>query len=155
DWPSQVALTGFVIYDRDSTSCQPERSTLPPIADDSPVVFTAGTGMMHAGEFFRTAVEACRRLGVPGCLITRHSEQVPDALPPGVVHLPYAPFSELLPRARAIVHYGGIGTIAQALLAGIPQLVVPQAFDQIDNANRLARLGVSGSNLKGRLGPAA
>jgi UDP:flavonoid glycosyltransferase YjiC (YdhE family) len=43
------------------------------------------------------------------------------------------------------VHHGGIGTLAQALRAGVPQLVTPMNFDQPDNAMRLARLGVSRS----------
>lgn len=42
----------------------------------------------------------------------------------------------------ALVHHGGIGTTAQALAAGIPQLVMPLAHDQFDNAARVKRLGV-------------
>jgi len=49
----------------------------------------------------------------------------------------------LLPRARAIVHHGGIGTSARALKAGIAQIVVPMAYDQTDNAARLERLRVA------------
>ena len=45
--------------------------------------------------------------------------------------------------ARALVHHGGIGSSAQALRAGIPQLVAPQAYDQYDNAMRLQALGVA------------
>ncbi len=54
----------------------------------------------------------------------------------------YVPFSKVLPRAAALVHHGGIGTTAQALAAGVPQLVVPFAHDQPDNAARVRRLGV-------------
>jgi UDP:flavonoid glycosyltransferase YjiC (YdhE family) len=46
-------------------------------------------------------------------------------------------------RAAAVVHHGGIGTSAQALAAGAPQLVMPMAHDQPDNAARLERLGVA------------
>ena len=52
-----------------------------------------------------------------------------------------APFSQLLPRCAALVHHGGVGTTAQALAAGIPQLVMPMAHDQYDNGARVARLG--------------
>jgi rhamnosyltransferase subunit B len=48
----------------------------------------------------------------------------------------------LLPAASALVHHGGIGSCAQALRAGIPQVMVPQAYDQFDNAMRVERLGV-------------
>jgi UDP:flavonoid glycosyltransferase YjiC (YdhE family) len=60
-----------------------------------------------------------------------------------VRHVPYAPFSQLLPRCAAIVHHCGIGTSAQAMRAGIPQLLTPFAHDQHDNAARLIRLGVA------------
>ena len=56
----------------------------------------------------------------------------------------YAPLSRLLPRCAALVHHGGIGTLAQALAAGVPQLTMPMGFDQPDNAARLVRLGVAG-----------
>jgi UDP:flavonoid glycosyltransferase YjiC (YdhE family) len=39
------------------------------------------------------------------------------------------------------VHHGGIGTTSQALAAGVPQLIVPFAHDQHDNAGRVRRLG--------------
>jgi UDP:flavonoid glycosyltransferase YjiC (YdhE family) len=55
----------------------------------------------------------------------------------------YASYTALMPRCEAIVHQGGIGTVAQALRAGRPMLVVPWAHDQPDNAERLQRLGVA------------
>jgi rhamnosyltransferase subunit B len=41
-----------------------------------------------------------------------------------------------------VVHHGGIGTVATALAAGTPQLILPLAWDQPDNAARVKRLGV-------------
>jgi UDP:flavonoid glycosyltransferase YjiC (YdhE family) len=61
----------------------------------------------------------------------------------GTIASTYAPFSELFPRARAVVHSGGIGTVSQALRSGRPMVVTPYGFDQPDNAARLARLGTS------------
>ncbi len=54
----------------------------------------------------------------------------------------FVPLEKLLRRVAAIVHHGGIGTTAQALSAGVPQLPVPMSFDQPDNAYRVERLGV-------------
>ena len=48
-----------------------------------------------------------------------------------------------MPHVSAVVHQGGIGTVAQTLRAGKPMLVVPWAHDQPDNAYRLARMGVA------------
>jgi UDP:flavonoid glycosyltransferase YjiC (YdhE family) len=55
----------------------------------------------------------------------------------------YAPHSLVFPRATAVIHHGGIGTVGQALRAGRPQLVCPLFGDQLDNAERLVRLGVA------------
>jgi len=57
----------------------------------------------------------------------------------------YLPYSSAFPRAAAVVHSGGIGTLAQALAAGRPQLIVPVAFDQPDNARHAVALGVARS----------
>ncbi|MGZ6141820.1 MAG: glycosyltransferase, partial [Myxococcales bacterium] len=80
-------------------------------------------------------------LGRPALLLTRFREQLPAQLPPHARHEPFVPLGALLPRAAAIVHHGGIGTCAQALASGTPQLVMPTGFDQLDNAARLRRLG--------------
>ena len=52
------------------------------------------------------------------------------------------PLAHVLPRCAALICHGGIGTLAQGLAAGIPQLTMPMGFDQPDNATRLERLGV-------------
>jgi UDP:flavonoid glycosyltransferase YjiC (YdhE family) len=55
----------------------------------------------------------------------------------------YAPHSLLFARDAAVVHQVGIGTLAQGLRAGRPQLLVPYFADQQDNAARAVRLGVA------------
>jgi rhamnosyltransferase subunit B len=145
DWPPNVRQTGFL---RDLPA---PGESLPPGLDEflaagaPPVVFTPGTGMAQAEHFLAVAVQVCSALGRRGLLLTPHLAQVPPALPQAVRQFDHAPFAALLPRCAGIVHHGGAGTIAQALAAGIPQLVVPWAFDQPDGAARVVRLGVGGS----------
>jgi rhamnosyltransferase subunit B len=91
---------------------------------------------------FGAAIEACRLLGERGILLTKFGQQLSAPLPPFVHHCDYAPFRKLLPCCSAVVHHGGVGTTAQALAAGIPQLILPMAWDQPDNAMRVKRLGV-------------
>jgi UDP:flavonoid glycosyltransferase YjiC (YdhE family) len=107
-----------------------------------PLVFTPGTAMAHGRAFFAAAIEAGQRLERPVLLLTRYPEQLPARLPAGIVHRTYIPLGQLLPWAAALIHHGGIGTTAQALAAGIPQLVMPMSHDQPDNAARIERLGV-------------
>ena len=115
------------------------------VEGEPPVVITPGTAHRRASAFFEAAADASRRLGRRALLVTSHVEQIPAALPPGVLHVRFAPFGRLLPRCAAVVHHGGIGTCSRGLQAGIPQLAMPMAFDQPDNAARLSRLGVGAS----------
>ena len=142
DWPTNVHLTGFPLYDeRDSREPQPELHRFLD-GGDAPVVFTGGSAIAHDAEFFRVSAEVCRASGRRGLLLTQFPEQIPARLPETVRHFHYVPFSEVLPRAAAFVHHGGIGTIAQGLAANVPQLIVPLAYDQPDNAIRVRGLGI-------------
>ena len=75
-------------------------------------------------------------------LFTRFTDQGPSGLTANVRHFEYAPFRQVLPRCSAVSHHGGIGTTAQALAAGVPQLIMPLSHDQPDNAHRVQKLGV-------------
>ena len=143
-WAIKTTLTGFVNYDGVPSATGQESTAIEDFLRDGdpPIVFTPGTGIRHGESFFRAAIDACLRLQRRGLLITPCAKQIPASLPGEVLHVPYAPFGKLLPRAAAIVHHGGIGTTARAMAAGIPQLVMPRIFDQADNAKRLKRLGV-------------
>ena len=71
---------------------------------------------------------------------------------PGMLWLPYVALRTLLPRSAALVHHGGIGTTAEALRAGVPQVIVPLAYDQFDNAARVTALGAGASVAGGAAG---
>jgi UDP:flavonoid glycosyltransferase YjiC (YdhE family) len=145
DWPNNVVLPGFPLYDeQDLVPISPALEAFLS-AGAAPVAFTPGSAMLHGRTFFETAIDACTRANCRGILLTRHTEQVPANLPAHMIHIDYAPFSLLLPRCSAVVHHGGIGSTAQSLAAGIPQLLMPMAHDQHDNAHRIRNLGVGES----------
>jgi rhamnosyltransferase subunit B len=111
-------------------------------AGEPPIVFTLGTASVHmAGSFFRAAADASQRLGRRAMLIAGRREYVPATIPKDVGVFTYAPYSHVFPRALVNVHHGGIGTTAQALRAGRPQLVTALAYDQFDNGARVQRGG--------------
>ncbi len=142
DWPPCVRLTGFPLYDVDHIQSMPPEVDAFLKAGPAPVVFTAGSAMKQARSLFEVSAEACRVLGCRGLLINLFEDQISASLPPGVMAVRYAPFSQVFPRAAAVIHHGGIGTTAQAFAAGVPQLVTPFAHDQFDNAARVVRLGL-------------
>ena len=112
-------------------------------AGTPPIAFSPGSANREAHQFFAAAVEACERLGRRGILLTKYDDQLPAKLPESVRHFGFVPLSRLLPHTAALVHHGGIGSCAQGLAAGVPQVVRPMSFDQFDNSRRLVRLGVA------------
>lgn len=147
DWPAQVRLTGFPLYDERGLAAQPPDLEAWLLTQTSvgrkPLVFTPGSAMVQGEKFFAAAVQACVRLNRPGILLTRFPQQLPGSLPTLVRHDAFIPLSQILPRAAGLVHHGGIGTCAQGLACGVPQLVTPFSHDQPDNLSRLKRLGVA------------
>lgn len=143
--PVEPRQLGFVFHDaaanRIGQILDGWRRALDTLGGRRPVVFTLGTGMVQGAKFFRSAVDACVELDCPGLLVSRYEHQIPSPLPNGIHHLAHAPFSDLLPQADAFVHHGGIGSIARGLAAAVPQLIVPMAFDQFDNAFLVEKLG--------------
>jgi UDP:flavonoid glycosyltransferase YjiC (YdhE family) len=145
DWPSQMRLVGFPVVDGGwKQELAPELRAFCR-GGEPPVAFTFGTGMAHPAELFRAAIDACERLGRRGILLTKYRDQLPKELPKSILHCAFAPFHYLFPLCAAVVHHGGIGTVSQALAAGVPQLAQPLCFDQFDNGIRLKRFGVGDS----------
>lgn len=149
DWPPQTRLAGFPLYDGGDDQLLAENVQEFLEAGSPPVVVTFGSAMRFAKPYFTAAVAALHRLGKRGILLTPFRDQVPAPLPKEIAHFDYVRLGQLLPRACCLIHHGGIGTSSQGLAAGVPQLVMPLAHDQPDNAHRLVKLGV-GRTLKPR-----
>ena len=129
--------TGFTLFDDAAGRRTPEPLSAFLADSPRPVLFSFGSAMRHGRPYFEAAVEACRILNIRGVLLGKDGEQIPEKRPENVHHADYAPFSDVFPQAACVVHHGGLGTSAQALNAGVPQLVMPLAYDQADNAVRM------------------
>lgn len=151
DWPQSLVRGDFPLFDPNAgAQLAPELATFLH-AGPPPLVFTHGTGNTQAATYFRHARAAAARLGRRAVFLTPHRDQVPADLPDTMLWQDYVPLSALLPHAAALIHHGGIGTTAEALRAGTPQLVVPLAHDQFDNGARVTALGVGASLPAARL----
>ncbi len=151
DWPGNLIQTGFPLWDEPSDTGLSNELEAFLAKGSAPLAWTPGSLNVFGREFFEAGVDACRRLGRRGLLLTRFADQVPADLREDILHVPYAPFSELLPRCAALVHHGGVGSMSQAMAAGIPQLIVALAHDQFDNAERVRVLGIGSQVSSGRL----
>jgi rhamnosyltransferase subunit B len=157
DWPKQVRLFGFP-FTPAADPAKPLDDVLEKFlaAGPPPILWTHGSANLDTKLFGEAAVGASKILNTR-CLLV--GPAAPPAglpeLPPGhFLYVPHAPFERLFGRCRAVVHHGGIGTLVQALAAGVPHLVIPRAHDQPDNARRLENLGVGAALSYRKLTPA-
>jgi len=148
EWLCSPALVGAPPLHFVDFPLPAEHAALPtPLVDfvergGKPLVFTYGTANDDLDAFIAAAERCCNELESPGVVLCPRG--VGDRRSSARLLLcPFIPLSRILLKARLLVHHGGIGTAARALQAGLPQVIIPQRFDQPDNGARLERLGVA------------
>jgi vancomycin aglycone glucosyltransferase len=110
-------------------------------AGEPPVYFGFGStrAPQDAGPAILQAVRALGRRAI----VSRGWFDAPlvgndtDCLPIGEVNV-----LALFPRVAAVVHHGGAGTTTAAALAGTPQVVIPDRYDQHYWAQRIHQLAI-------------
>lgn len=63
-------------------------------------------------------------------------------LPDTMIHAGSIPHDWLFAQGYCIIHHGGLGTTASALLAGKPSIVIPHVLDQFGWADKVYKQGV-------------
>jgi UDP:flavonoid glycosyltransferase YjiC (YdhE family) len=149
DWPNHIVCTGFTPFDTPDGAAVPDALRQFLESGDPPVLVSLGESAAYAPEDFfdqaRRALEGIRRRGV--FLVGRDANMacLPADSSGRWTAFPFAPFSEVLPSCAAFVHAGGFGATEAALHAGVPQVIVPRAFDQPWHAARVRALGLGAS----------
>jgi rhamnosyltransferase subunit B len=148
DWPTPLVQSGFLLQAQGAAPL-PEALQQFLNAGDAPLVFTPGSGHQHAAQYFKIAQRVVQKLGRRAIFLTPHQAQIPRDLGENIFWQDFVPLQDLLPHSAMLIHHGGIGTTAEAMRCAAPQLVIPFAFDQFDNAARIKRLGI-GDRLNAR-----
>lgn len=139
DWPRHARLAGFP-FAPDVAPQLPEPVMRFLDGGDPPLVITYGAHEDRGGRLQRAVHRLTEKGPIRAIFLGR--ERPPDATTnPRLLYCSFAPLTPLLLQSRAIIHHGGIGTLAAGLLAGKPQLAAPIVGDQWDQARRLVRLG--------------
>ncbi|MEH1123241.1 nucleotide disphospho-sugar-binding domain-containing protein [Micromonospora sp. CPCC 206061] len=133
-----VVATGLASWD--TTRMWRNRRPLERFLDDGepPLVFRAPPHL-PTGGFRAAAAEVCRRLGLRSVVIDYSADRV--GADGGCYVDRYIPLSVIAPRARAAVHYGGLGTSTAFAAAGVPAVVTPSIVDQFESAEVVAAHG--------------
>ena len=143
DWPESLKMTGFCFWDR-PVDWQFSETLKTFFRGDKPVVaVTAGSVAPEERalflSYYQTSIESILACGARALVINAPENIAFSEQRDEVLQLPFVPFSEVFPACAAVIHHGGIGTIAQCLRAGVPSLVVPGGVDQPFNAAQVVQ----------------
>lgn len=147
-----IPVSGKVDFDFTQTGYMflPSLAPLPEkveifLAKGSPPVFIGfGSNPVHKPEQYvrmmaETAETTGQRLIISkGWGAIESSEDIENCL-----FVEEVPYDLLFPRVSMVVHHGGIGTMAAAAKAGVPQAAFPFMADQFMNRIEMIKIGIS------------
>lgn len=149
DWPARRHVTGYWFLPPQETAV-PQGLAAFLAAGEPPVcVGFASTVVPDPQGLTELVVAAVREAGLRAVLLTGWGG-LTRADGDDVFTARTAPHSWLLPQTRAVVHHGGAGTTAAAVVAGVPSVCLPFGADQPFWASRLHGLGVAPAPLSRR-----
>ncbi|GGO00460.1 glycosyl transferase [Microbispora rosea subsp. aerata] len=125
----------------------PDRRPLPAelekFLDDGEPPVCVGFGSVRAPrDVARATVDAARALGRRVIVLRGWAGLAPADDGSDCLTIDEVNQQALFRRVAAVVHHGGAGTTTAAALAGAPQVVVPQHYDQHYWARRVGDLGI-------------
>jgi len=143
DLPASVHYVGPCVYDPPATSQSLWAEKLSP--GRAIVYVTEGTCQVRRPLLLRAAAEGLEGLPLEVIMTTglqrdRGSLDL-GPLASNIIVESWVRQSELLPKCRMIVTNGGSGTVRAALAKGVPLVVVPMEWDQLENAQRVVEAG--------------
>jgi MGT family glycosyltransferase len=144
DLPPSVHYVGPCHWDKPAGS--PPPAWLTEMPRDRPLVYVT-EGTMHSKPAFvlRTALEALAPLPVRVVATTGMHRDLSSLnlgpIPANARVERFVPHSQLFPHTAVVLTTGGTGTVLASLSAGIPLVIVPTAWDQPENAWRVAEAG--------------
>ena len=127
---------------------------------DRPLVYVCfGTSFNKRMQQFTSVIEALADEPVDVLISTGKSTITASdlgPLPANIVVQEFVEAREVLSRASAHITHGGCNSIHESLLAGVPMLCIPQAYDQFPLAGRMSVLGAGRTSARthGRSEPA-
>ena len=116
-----------------------ERSSSRPL-----IYISMGTSSINTGFFFKNCVTAFQNREELDIVMAVCSEEIVKQLgdlPGHIRAYPYVDQKEILKKADVVIFHGGLNTLRDSLVAGVPMIICPRAFDQEGNAKRVEELG--------------
>ena len=143
DWRERSHVTGFWFLER-TPAWRPPDDLVRFLSSGPPPIYV-GLGRLLVSStkpLLDLSLRALARTGHRALLMLSGSEVTQRDLPAWAFRIDATPHDWLFPQVAAVVHHGGVGTVAAACQAGVPSVGVPVFFDQSFWSRRIAALGI-------------
>jgi sterol 3beta-glucosyltransferase len=143
EWSANVHVTGYFFFDETEDYQPPPELQNFLDAGGTPICVSFGSMVNRDAEKIDSIIrDALAKTNNRGIILSgwgsAHKTSSNDLL-----YLESAPHDWLLPRCSMLIHHSGAGTVAAALRAGLPQVIVPFMTDQPFWARRVHAVGAA------------
>jgi len=138
---SNIKFTGFPCTDPIDNNARTTLDNILKQVTEKPIAFAPGSAVYDVEDYLLKAQYACEQVKRTGIFVTRSMSEC-KRISPNMIVMNYVDFSYLFSKCELVCHHGGIGTTAQCIKAGVPQIIRPLAYDQPDNGRRIKNLGL-------------
>lgn len=112
------------------------------LSGEPPIYFGFGSmPILNPPEFLRTVRQVLESLGMRGLIVSGWTNMQGMQSDERIFLAPELNHDAVLPRCRAAVHHGGVGTTTASLAAGLPTLICSVFLDQPFWGTRVQALG--------------
>lgn len=142
EWTNRAHVTGYFFLDSPADYQPPSELRRFLKAGPAPICVTFGSMINRSSEFIAQSVmDAIRKNGQRAIILTGWDGWIGKTSSTDFLFLESAPHDWLFPQCRSVIHHGGAGTTAAGLRAGIPNIVIPFAGDQMFWGKRVHAIG--------------
>lgn len=150
-WAPQNKMVGYW-YEEQTSDYEPSQELKDFLqAGEPPIILALGAMSFEAGEerekleiFLQAFTKSKKRAIIQGFRKTLQGYNLPETM----IAVGSVPHSWLFRQGCCVIHHGGFGTSASAMLYGVPSIIIPHALDQFGVADRLYKLGVTTEPIK-------
>ncbi len=148
-WKDRVFLSGFFYLDIEGATLDQELENFLKEGEKPIVISFSSMPLKDPKKFKEKFVEAIKETSNRAVVLTgisgMHFRDEKN-----IFTIKKAPHRLIFKKAKGIIHHGGVGTMSEALLSGVPQLIIPFSVDQPFWAHRLHSKGYAIKPLKER-----
>lgn len=143
DWPDWLHVTGYWFLPQ-NINWQPPQELMDFLHFGPPPVYV-GFGSIpirNQKKITQLVIKSLTNANRRGILQIGCTEKNNFQISDNLFQVGWIPHNWLFPKMAALVHHGGASTTANGLLAGIPSIIIPFAWDQPFWGHQVASLGV-------------